>query len=166
MPKIYTVYSIYIKDDTNSFVSWWAASVASLANANIMFTNTRISIVIYTNCTYMLQLWVGNRDRDHLCFSSLCIFLFIFILLFKVVITLHATFDALMNRHHATHWKMETMIFSLSLFNLVFISPSQSTSYLHFALSFITLSHHCIFVLDNYPLQPLHHLALWPVISL
>ena len=72
-----------------------------------VFTNTHISTTVRTYCPYMP---LANGDRDHLCFSSLplplslplslslCIFLFIFTALFEVVITLHVSFDALMNR--------------------------------------------------------------------
>lgn len=74
-----------------------------------VFTNTHISTAVCTYCPYMP---LANGDRDHFCFSSLplplslplslslslCIFLFIFTALFEVVITLHVSFDALMNR--------------------------------------------------------------------
>lgn len=109
-----------------------------------MFTNMHISTAIRTYCPYMP---LANGDRDHLCFSSLplppslslplCIFLFIFTVLFEVVITLHVSFDALMNRLFACdaleNGNYDSLSFSFSTF-LCTLSPVVLLLHLHFHL--------------------------------
>lgn len=92
-----------------------------------MYTNTHISISIYT----LLLLWVGNRDRDIFVIPpslSLCIFLFIFIPLFEVVITLRVSFDALMNRLFSCDALENGNYDSLSFSFTVFLTSKHSSS--------------------------------------
>lgn len=131
-----------------------------------------MSTLLYTYCTYTLLLWVGLRDRDHLCHSSRSLWMFIFIPLFEVVAALRVSFDALMNglfscdaQKNGNYDSVSPSTFSAFLSPVILLIANVTFCYLLtnpiFVIVCICLTEYVLFSLSSLPpfpsVCPLYH---------